>query len=301
MEDESGSSDQRSALRERLWEIIFEAETRTGKAFDVVLLWGIGLSVVAVMLESVPAIEAEWGYQLHVIEWFFTIVFTLEYVLRLWLVRRPMRYARSFFGIVDLLACLPSYLELLIPGMQTLLVVRILRLLRMFRVLKMVQHVKGADFIMRALASSKEKIFVFFMSMSIFAVIMGTLIYLFESGQEGTGFTNIPISVYYTVVTITTLGFGDITPTTPIGMFLTSVAVLTGYAIIAVPTGIVSAEMIAAVKNETSEACPSCGAHGHLHDARYCRRCGERMHSDPEESEAAPKELEERPGGRDTG
>jgi voltage-gated potassium channel len=268
----------RESFRERLWEVIFEAETPSGKAFDVVLLWAIGLSVIAVMLESVASIEAEWGFQLHVIEWCFTIIFSIEYGLRLWLSRRPLRYAFSFFGIVDLLSCLPSYLELFIPGMQTLLVIRILRLLRMFRVLKMIQHMRGADYIMRALVASRAKIVVFFLSMSIFAVLVGTLIYLVESGEEGSKFTNIPISVYYTVVTITTLGFGDITPTTPVGMFLTAIAVLTGYAIIAVPTGIVSAEMVSAAKgNETTSACPACGVHGHLHDARYCRRCGEKF------------------------
>ena len=265
-------------FRQKLWEIVFEAETPLGKGFDVMLLWMIAFSVIAVMLESVGSIEKQWGPQLHAVEWFFTILFTIEYGLRLWLVRRPLRYAVSFFGIVDLLSCLPSYLELLIPGMQTLLVIRVLRLLRMFRVLKMIQHIRGANVIMRALLNSRAKILVFFLSVSIFSVLMGTFIYLVESPLEGSKFSNIPISVYYTVVTITTLGFGDLTPQTPIGMFLTAVAVLTGYAVIAVPTGIVSAEMVQANReDETTDACPSCGAHGHLIDARFCRRCGENL------------------------
>jgi len=277
MEEESGPEQKREGFREKLWEIVFEAETPMGKAFDVALLWAIGLSVLVVMLETVDSIEGQWGTQLHVLEWFFTIIFSVEYVLRLWLVRRPVGYAFSFFGIVDLLSCLPSYLELLVPGMQTLLVIRILRLLRMFRVLKMIQHVRGADYIMRALVASRAKIMVFFLAVSIFGVLIGTLLYLVESGTEGTEFTNIPVSIYYTIITITTIGFGDITASTPLGMFLTAVAGLTGYAILAVPTGIVSAEMVHAVRDETTDACPSCGVHGHLHDAKFCRRCGEKL------------------------
>lgn len=277
MEEELGPEKPGDSFRERLWTIVFEAETPKGKAFDVMLLWAIGFSVIAVMLESVDSIEAQWGAQLHILEWFFTILFTLEYVMRLWLVRRPMRYVFSFFGIVDLLSCLPSYLELFVPGLQTLLVIRTLRLLRMFRVLKMIQHVRGADHIMRALVASRAKIMVFFLAVTIFAVLMGTLLYLVESGVEGTKFTNIPVSIYYTIITITTIGFGDIVTTTPVGMFLTAVAGLSGYAILAVPTGIVSAEMQAAKVDETTDACPSCGVHGHLHDAKFCRRCGETL------------------------
>ena len=262
MGEESGRKKLAGSFRERLWAIVFEAETPKGRAFDVALLWAIGLSVIAVMLESVDSIEAQWGAQLHVLEWCFTVVFSLEYVMRLWLVRRPLRYTFSFFGIVDLLSCLPSYLELFIPGLQTLLVIRILRLLRMFRV---------------ALVASRAKIMVFFLAVSIFAVLMGTLLYLVESGVEGTKFTNIPVSIYYTIITITTIGFGDIVTTTPVGMFLTAIAGLSGYAILAVPTGIVSAEMQAAKVDETTDACPSCGVHGHLYDAKFCRKCGERL------------------------
>ncbi|MEM9080159.1 MAG: ion transporter [Verrucomicrobiota bacterium] len=278
--DGEGEGQERS-FKQRLWEVVFEAETRGGKVFDVALLCLIGLSVLAVMLESVESVAARWGGLLKFVEWTFTILFTLEYLVRLWLARRPLRYARSFFGIVDFLSCLPTYLQLLIPGAQSLLVVRILRLLRMFRIFKMVQHVRGADIILRALVASRAKILVFFTTVAFFAVIMGTLIYLVESGQEGTKFTNIPVSIYYMVVTITTLGFGDITPATPLGMAMTAFAVLMGYAIIAVPTGVISAELTRAQKgDETTSACPSCGSHGHLPDARFCRKCGEKFGAD---------------------
>lgn len=281
MEEDPRVKNGRHSFRERLWEIIFEAETPSGKAFDVMLLVAIGLSVVAVMLESVDQIEAKWATQLHRLEWFFTILFTAEYVLRLWLVRRPMRYAFSFFGIVDLLACLPTYLAIFLPGAQSLLVIRILRLLRMFRVLKMVHHVRGADVIMRGLVASRAKITVFFFTMLLFAVIVGTLAYLVETGSDKSDFENIPASIYWAIVTMTTLGYGDMAPVTVFGKFLAAFTVLTGYAVIAVPTGIVSAEMVRAARpDETTDACPSCGCHGHLPDARFCRKCGERMGED---------------------
>lgn len=281
MEEDPNVNNGRHPLREKLWRIVFEAETPSGKVFDVVLLVAIGISVVAVMLESVDQVAARWEVQLHVLEWFFTILFSVEYVFRLWLVRRPMRYAFSFFGIVDLLSCLPTYLSIFLPGAQSLLVIRILRLLRMFRVLKMVQHVRGADVIMRGLMASRAKITVFFFTMLVFAVIVGTLTYLVENLGEavrGRGFDSIPESIYWAIVTMTTLGYGDVVPVTVPGKIIAAFTSLTGYAVIAVPTGIVSAEMVRAFRpNETTDACPSCGCHGHLPDARYCRKCGERM------------------------
>lgn len=277
MEEDPTDNNGRHPNREKLWRIIFEAETPSGKAFDVVLLVAIGISVIAVMLESVDQINARWARELHVLEWFFTGLFTAEYLLRLWLVRRPVRYAFSFFGIVDLLACLPTYLAVILPGAQSLLVIRMLRLLRMFRVLKMVHHVRGADVIMRGLLASRAKITVFFFSMLIFAVIVGTVIYLVEVDQGGE-FDNIPASIYWAIVTMTTLGYGDIVPVTVGGKIIAAFTSLIGYAVIAVPTGIVSAELVRAVRpNETTAACPSCGCHGHLPDARFCRKCGERM------------------------
>jgi len=253
-----------SSLKERLWKIIFEAETPSGKLFDVVLLWAIGLSVVAVMLESVDSISQKYGAFLVAAEWSFTILFSIEYIL--------------LYGIVDLLSCLPTYLAYFFVGAQSLLVIRILRLLRMFRVLKMLSHVQGGEIIMRGLAASRAKITVFFFTVLLFAVLAGTLMYLVESGESETQFKNIPISIYYAIVSITTVGYGDIVATTVLGKILTSFYVLTGYAIIAVPTGIVTAGILdQRFGDPTTDACPSCGVHGHLPDAKYCRRCGEKL------------------------
>ncbi len=265
----------RSARRERWREIVFEAETPAGRRFDVTLLWLIGISVLAVMLESVPEIKARHGPALFAVEWFFTGIFTVEFFLRLYLVRHPLRYARSFYGIVDMLSVLPAYLTLFFPGFQALLVIRILRMLRMFRVFKMVRHVNGAELLVRALYGARAKITVFFSFMLAITVIAGTLMYLIEGPENG--FTSIPTGIYWAIVTITTLGFGDITPDTTLGRILTSALVLVGYAIIAVPTGIVSSEISKLDGCDTSDACPSCGVHGHLPDARFCRRCGAPM------------------------
>ncbi|WP_193211552.1 ion transporter [Luteolibacter marinus] len=268
------SSDGRSR-RERWREIIFEAETPAGRRFDVVLLWLIGLSVLVVVLESVPEISRRHGTLMRTLEWMFTIAFSIEYLARLYVVRRPGRYARSFYGIVDLLSVLPTYLMLVAPGAQALQVIRVLRLMRMFRVLKMVRHVSGADLLLRAIYESRAKITVFFTFMLTVSVIAGTLMYLIE-GEKG-GYSSIPTGIYWAIVTITTLGFGDITPTTGLGQLLTSLLALTGFAVIAVPTGILTAEISKLEADRTSDACPSCGVHGHLPDAKYCRRCGSRM------------------------
>lgn len=266
------------SLKQKLWRIIFEAETRSGKLFDVILLWAIGLSVVAVMLDSVDGIQAEWGTQLRAAEWFFTILFSVEYALRVFLVRKPIRYIKSFFGIVDLLSCLPTYLAIFMGGAQSLLVIRILRLLRMFRVLKMLSHVRGGETILRGLAAGRAKITVFFFAVLLFAVLAGTLMYLVESSESDTQFTSIPMSIYYAIVSITTVGYGDMVAMTVLGKILTSFYVLTGYAIIAVPTGIVTAGILdARLGDPTTDACPSCGIHGHLPDAKYCRRCAEKL------------------------
>lgn len=261
-----------------------------GKAFDVILLWGIILSVFAVMLESVDAIAMKHGAVLRMAEWAFTILFTIEYLMRILLVRRPWKYMRSFYGIVDLLSCLPSYLGLIFAGAHSLMVIRILRLLRMFRVLKMVGHVRGAETIMRGLMQSRAKITVFFFSVLLFAVLAGTLMYLVESSEPNTSFTSIPMSIYYAIVSITTVGYGDMVAVTVLGKILTAFFVLTGYAIIAVPTGIVTSELLKSHFGDPScDACPSCGVNGHLHDARYCRRCGEKF--EKSEKEVAREEV----------
>lgn len=269
------------SLRRHVWEVIFEAETPTGKAFDIALLWMIALSVLAVMLETVDSIRDRWGDLLYAAEWGFTILFSLEYLVRLWVSRRPVRYATSFFGVIDLVSCLPQYVALALGTGQGFAVVRILRLLRMFRILKMAAHLRGARIIMRGLREARPKIVVFFAAVLLFAHIAGTLLYFVEGSVPNTHFTNIPISIYYAIVSITTVGFGDITVQTDLGRFLTSLMILSGFAIIAVPTGIVAADLNRAELEEASssstEACPGCGAQGHLQDALYCRRCGTRL------------------------
>jgi voltage-gated potassium channel len=275
----SGQEQKTQGLKHKIWEIIFEAETPTGKAFDVVLLWAIFFSVLAVMLETVAPFKSQHGTLLTIVEWFFTIFFTVEYLTRLWVSRRPLKYATSFFGIIDLLSCLPTYLTLLFTGTHGFAVIRVLRLLRIFRVLKMVQHVKGAQIIATGLRNSKAKITVFFFAVFVFSVIAGTLMYFVEGNQPNTDFTSIPASIYYAIVSITTVGYGDITVSTNLGRFLTTLMILGGYAIIAVPTGIVSSAMMHAENRAdvTSDACPGCGVNGHLVDATFCRKCGEKM------------------------
>jgi voltage-gated potassium channel len=266
-------------LKYKIWKVIFEAETPAGKVFDVVLLWAIFFSVLAVMLETVIPFEQQHGQTLDIVEWFFTIFFTIEYLTRLWVTSRPLKYATSFFGIIDLLSCLPAYLTLLFTGTHGFAVIRVLRLLRIFRVLKMVKYVKGAQVIASGLRNSKAKITVFFFAVFVFSVIAGTLMYFVEGNEPYTQFTSIPASIYYAIVSITTVGYGDITVSTDLGRFLTTLMILGGYAIIAVPTGIVSSAMMHAENQPdvTSDACPGCGVNGHLADAEYCRKCGEHL------------------------
>ncbi len=260
------------SLRQKVWTTIFEAETPLGKAFDIGLLVLIALSVFVVMLESVESIDRVWHTQLYALEWLFTVVFTLEYIVRLWAVRRPLAYAKSFFGVVDLLSCLPMWISLFFPVSQSLLIIRVLRMLRVFRVLKMVRHVQGSQVLIRALYASRAKITVFFFTAVTFTIIVGSMMYLIEGREHG--FTSIPQSIYWAIVTISTLGYGDLVPVTALGKFVTSICVLVGYAIIAVPTGIISSALSKDKGSSDTDACPNCGAHGHLDDARYCRRCG---------------------------
>jgi len=263
-----------AGFRHRLHEIIFEADTPAGKLFDVVLLWAIVLSVVTVLLESVAPLRERHGEALRALEWFFTALFTVEYALRLVSVLKPLRYARSFFGLVDLLALLPTYLSLLLPGAQSLLVVRVLRLLRVFRVLKLASFLGQAEILLTALRASRQKITVFLCGVLSTVVIMGSVMYLVEG--EKNGFDSIPRGMYWAVVTMTTVGFGDITPKTVIGQFLASLLMVAGYGILAVPTGIVSVELAAAARRGAidTQACPGCGAYGHDADAKHCKHCG---------------------------
>ena len=262
-----------SGFRHRLHTVIFEADTPAGKAFDVVLLLAILLSVTTVALESVAPIRERFGAELRVAEWFFTGLFTIEYVLRMVAVLKPLRYARSFFGLVDLLALLPTYLSMLLPGAQSLLVVRVIRLLRVFRILKLASFLGQADILLTALRASRQKIIVFLGGVLSTVVIMGSVMYLVEGGENG--FDSIPRGMYWAVVTMTTVGFGDITPKTVLGQFFASMLMIAGYGILAVPTGIVSVELAAAArKHVDTQACPGCGTYGHDQDAVYCKHCG---------------------------
>ncbi|HMQ29756.1 MAG TPA: ion transporter [Chloroflexaceae bacterium] len=259
--------------RRRLHTIIFEADTPAGKTFDIFLLVCILVSVVVVMLDSVGAIRARYGAQLVALEWVFTILFTIEYGLRLLSVRWPLAYARTFFGIVDLLAILPTYLSLLVPGAQYLLVVRVLRLLRIFRIFKLAEYLYEGRTLSRALLAARRKISVFLLTVVTVVIVVGALMYVIEGPERG--FTSIPISVYWAVVTMTTVGYGDIAPQTSLGKFVAVAVMLLGYGIIAVPTGIVTLELSrASAPGVSTQACPSCGAEGHDADARFCKRCG---------------------------
>ena len=266
-----------SPWRARLHEVIFEADTPAGKTFDLVLIICILASVVAVMLESVAPIREQYGRYLYAAEWFFTIIFTIEYVLRLICIGRPLKYATSFFGIVDLLAVIPTYLDLLLPGSRFLLVIRILRLLRIFRVLKLVQYVSEANFLLQAMRTGRRKIIIFLSTVVTIAVIMGSAMYVIEG--EAHGFTSIPRSVYWAIVTMTTVGYGDVSPETSLGQTLAAVLMILGYSIIAVPTGIVTAEMTRGRdKKVTTQSCPECSAEGHDADAKHCKMCGANIH-----------------------
>jgi len=267
---------QNYSWRQRLHEIIFEADTRAGKIFDIVLIISILLSVIAVMLDSIPEIHYSSQKTLYGIEWFFTIIFSIEYGLRLISVRRPLGYATSFYGIIDLLAILPTYFSLLIPGSQYFLVIRLIRVLRIFRILKLVQYLNEAKVIMRALKASRRKIIVFLFTVATLVVIFGSLMYVIEG--EDNGFTSIPRSVYWSIVTLTTVGYGDISPKTGLGQAIASVIMILGYGIIAVPTGIVTTEMTRASADKIStQVCPACSAEGHDIDAVYCKYCGHKI------------------------
>lgn len=262
--------------REILFEIIFGTETPAGKAFDVVLIASILISVICVILESVQPVRAVYGDLLYGVEWFFTILFTIEYILRLISVKRPMGYATSFFGLVDLLAILPTYLSIFIPGSQSLLTIRTLRLLRIFRVFKLTFYTREAWLLVSALKASGRKISVFIFTVLIIVVICGSVMYVLEG--EKSGFTDIPTSIYWAIVTLTTVGYGDISPQTPMGKALASFLMIVGYGIIAVPTGIVTVELSrSTARAAEARTCSACDLTGHPVDAKFCRGCGEKL------------------------
>jgi voltage-gated potassium channel len=268
--------DRQSGRRERLDQIISGTDTPAGRAFDVVLLWAILLSVFVVMLESVSGIRREYGVLLRAAEWFFTILFSVEYLLRLYSSPRPLRYARSFFGLVDLLAVAPTYLSLFVPGTQALIVIRGLRLLRVFRVLKLGQYLGEAHVLMSALRASRPKITVFLGGVLTTVLMAGSAMYLIEGEEHG--FTSIPTAMYWAIVTMTTVGYGDIAPATVLGQTLASLLMILGYGVIAVPTGIVSAELVEAKRHPGHvQVCAACGISEHAPDAEHCRRCGVKL------------------------
>ena len=271
---------EQDTLRERLHEIIFEADTPVGKFFDILLLVFILLSIVVVMLESVDQYAEAYGTAFVIIEWILTIFFTIEYLLRLYAVLRPIKYATSFFGVIDLLSILPAYLSLFALGSQSLLTIRALRLLRVFRIFKLGHYMNEGAVIMSALRASYNKILVFLFFILVIVTIIGSVMYLLE-GEKNPAFTSIPRSIYWAIVTLTTVGYGDITPQTNIGQFLSAAVMILGYAVIAVPTGIVTNELMQGQENPVNtQACRYCGKEGHSDDAVYCKYCGQMLERD---------------------
>ena len=266
-----------SPLRKRLHLIIFGTDTPAGKLFDVVLIYGILVSVAAVMLDSVEAVNQRYGVYLFYLEWAFTPLFTLEYAVRVYVSPRPLRYVFSFYGLVDLLSIVPTYLAVFFADANYLLMIRMLRVLRVFRVMKLVRYSQEATFLLRALHSARRKITVFFLGVLVMSTVFGCFMFVVEGPENG--FTSIPKSIYWTIVTITTVGYGDITPKTAWGQIISTMSMLTGYSIIAIPTGIVSVEFFNEATREQRgdyrvKACSRCGGQGHYENAVYCQFCG---------------------------
>ena len=258
-------------LRRSLYIIIFETDTKLGKLFDLVLLWAILISVLQVILESDQNIKVQYDQLFFYLEWFFTFLFSIEYFLRLWVTKRPVRYAKSFFGLVDLFAILPTYINFLIPGAQYLMVVRVFRLLRIFRILKLVRFIKAASVLGKALSASRYKIFIFLGVVLSLVLTLGTFMHIVENQQPG--FASIPKSMYWTIVTMTTVGYGDVVPVTSLGKLIASIMMLIGYAIIAVPTGIVTSELAEAQKSgKNLKSCKKC-KEPLVVNANYCHKC----------------------------
>ena len=268
-------------LRQRLHHIIFDADTPAAKLFDILLFIAIVLSVAGMMLESVGPFNAKFRFELQLLDWVLTILFTIEYVLRIWTTGKPWKYIFSFYGIVDLLAILPTYIAFFISGAHTLSIIRAIRLIRIFRVLKLVQFVGEANNLAKSLKASASKIIVFLFFIFIVCIIVGTMMFLIEGGENG--FTSIPRSIYWAVVTLSTVGYGDISPGTPLGQFLAMILMILGYSVIALPTGLVTAGVIKnSDKKEveriaSTKSCPECNAIGHLDGAEFCYTCGSKL------------------------
>ena len=270
MEDSNTKS-----FKQKVHEIIFEADTVTGKLFDVILLAAILLSIIGVMLESVDEIDKKYHELIMAFEWGFTILFTIEYFFRIYAVNRPFKYIFSFMGIVDLLAIIPTYLIFIFPAAHSLSVIRAIRLIRIFRIFKLSRYLRGAHTMQIALRSSRPKIIVFLLSIMLLVIILGTLMYIIESSVRTNGFENIPNSIYWSIITLTTVGYGNIVPMTILGKIVASFIMILGYGIIAVPTGIVTAEFSRKRKEKVNtQVCPDCTAEGHEMEAKFCNKCG---------------------------
>ena len=265
-------------FKKRLYEIIFEADTRAGRIFDEVLLVTIIISIILVMIESLGGISDENKRILRILEWIITIIFSMEYLARIWTVDKPAKYIFSFYGVIDLLAILPSFLGLIFTGGHSLMVIRALRLLRVFRILKLGRYTRAGRLIAATIWRSREKIVVFILFVFTLAIIIGTLMYLIEGEEHG--FTDIPTSIYWAIVTLTTVGYGDLSPVTGIGQFLASFVMILGYSIIAVPTGIVTASLMGKHDNLNTQTCSKCLFDKHDDDALYCKKCGESLNNE---------------------
>jgi len=264
------------ALRAKLYEVIFGTETRAGRLFDIVLIYIILFSVVAVMLDSVVTFSTIYHKYTYGLEWIFTLLFTAEYLVRIYCSPRPLSYMRSFYGIVDLLAILPSYLGIFISDIEYLLILRLLRVLRIFRILKLVRYLSEANVLVRSILLARRKILIFFMAVLVLSSVFGSLMFVVEGPEHG--FSSIPKSIYWTIVTITTVGYGDIVPQTVFGQIISAMAMLTGYSIIAIPTGILTAELSQEMMRERIDRhCPNCDSSGHDRDAKHCKYCGATM------------------------
>jgi len=264
--------------KKELYDIIFKTESRNGRLFDILLMVVIILSIIVVMLDSVADIHNEYGYPLYVAEWIFTILFSIEYILRIYTARRKFRYIFSFYGIIDLLAILPTFISLILAGYQYLIIIRVLRLLRIFRILKLYRFIGASSHLVESLKASRHKIAVFLSAVMAIVVVMGAAMYLIEGPESG--FRSIPESIYWAIITLTTVGYGDITPLTPLGKALASIIMITGYSIIAVPTGIITAELGRKKKSPEKSptgCCTECGCGDHDNDAAYCKVCGKEL------------------------
>lgn len=263
----------------KLYEIIYEADTRAGKWFDIILILVILASIIIVMLESVNSIDANYHNFLNIAEWIITILFSLEYIARIICIQKPTKYIFSFYGIIDFLSTIPKYISIFFIGTHALVALRALRLLRIFRILKLARYLGASNKLISALKASKIKIAVFLFSILVLTIILGTVMYIIEGSENG--FTSIPYSMYWAIVTLTTVGYGDISPHTPIGQLIASMVMILGYGIIAVPTGIVTSEMTKQDKIHTNtQTCPNCLNDKHLDNAIYCNHCGEKLNHD---------------------